>query len=194
MVEVLTPVVFRYGRAIADHTYRILVVCRPVTSESVRPLISNVRDLHGHCGRQLGLDRGIPHIDRSRALHRRTNPRVHVVERSPQRDRAIRIGRRVDDRWGRIGHNQRSQLRLIRTKIINREVVTEGSGKHVIRVYVLVDKNREVLRHSMAEVRAEYADIEAAPVADTYDSLWPQLIRDAESRPECADIVTNAAV
>src|SRR6266550_326652 len=63
-----------------------------------------------------------------------------------------------------------------------------------MRVYILVDKNGEVLRHSMAEVRAEYADIEAAPVADAYDSLRLQLVRDADTRPECGKIVSYVAV
>ena len=174
MVEEGTPAVWSCGRAITDDASRILVVRRPVTSESVRPLISNVRDLHGHCGRQLVLDRGIPHIDSSRALHRRTNSRIYVVLRPAQRNRAIRRRRRVDDVRGRIGQGQtqRSHQGLIRIKRINREVVTDGSRIYVIRVYILVDKNGEVLRYSMAEVRTEYADIEAAPIADAYNSLW----------------------
>ena len=63
-----------------------------------------------------------------------------------------------------------------------------------MRAYILVDKNREVLRHSMAEVRAEYADIEAAAITNAYDSFWPQLIRDAQSRPECADMARSTGL
>src|SRR5258708_10708843 len=46
----------------------------------------------------------------------------------------------------------------------------------------------------MTKVRPEYSYVETAPVAKTHDSLWPQLIRDAQPRPECAEIVSNIAV
>ena len=40
-----------------------------------------------------------------------------------------------------------------------------------MRTIILVYKNGKVLRHGMAKVRAEYSDIEAAPIADAYDRL-----------------------
>src|SRR5437773_9262070 len=141
------------------------------------------------------LDRGIPHIDGSWALHRRTNSWIHGVQGATQRNRAIGANSREWSERRRIGNTQLSQQRLIRSiKCINREVVTDGSGTHVLRVYILVNKNGEVLRHRVAKVRPEYSDVEAAPVAKTYYSLRPQLIRDAQSRPECAEIVSNVAI
>jgi len=58
----------------------------------------------------------------------------------------------------------------------------------------LVNKDGKVLRHGVTKVRPEYSDVETAAVADAYDSFWPQLIRDAHSRPECTEIVSNVAV
>src|SRR6202158_4759292 len=183
MVEEGTCAV-RVRSAVPGDASLIDVICRSVTRESVRALISDVSHFHGHCGGQLVLDRCVPHIYASWSLHRRTNSRIHAVCRSTQRNRAVST-----DRWelGRLW--PRGGVHLIYGN-----VVIDGCGIEVMRLDRLVHKDGEVLRHGMAKVRAEYSNVETAAVADTHDSFWPQLICDAYARPECADIVSDVAV
>ena len=60
--------------------------------------------------------------------------------------------------------------------------------------YRLVNKDREVLRHGMPKVGAEYSNIETASIPDAHHRLWLQLISDSETWPESPQIVFNIAV
>src|SRR6266849_478655 len=88
MVEEGTGVVRKLS-TIPGKAYLIGVICRSVTRESVRSLISDVSHFHGHRGGQLVLNCCVPHVYGSRALHRRANSRIHAVCRSPQWNRAV---------------------------------------------------------------------------------------------------------
>src|SRR6266704_436659 len=63
-----------------------------------------------------------------------------------------------------------------------------------MRANRLVNKDGKVLCNGVAEVRPEYSDVETAAVANAYYRLRPQLIRDAHSRRERAEVVSNVSV
>src|SRR5437879_8899787 len=130
MVEEGTCVV-RVRSPIPSNASLINVICRSVTRESVRALISDVSHFHCHRGGQLVLNRCVPHIYGSRALHRRTNSRIHAVCRSPQWNRAVST-----DSWERSGLWPCGRVHLIYGN-----VVVDGCGVEVMRLNLLVNKH-----------------------------------------------------
>src|SRR6266850_915108 len=184
-VKERTSAVRSYVRiAKTDDASLIGVIGRPVTGKPVRALIPDVRHFHCHRGCQLVLDRCVPHIYGSRALHRRTNSRIRTVIRSAQWNRAVSTDSWERGRWRPSGRIQQ----------VHGNVVIDVGRIDVMRADRLVNKDGKVLCHGVTEVRPEYSDVETATVADAYDSFWPQLIRDSHSRPERAEIASNAAV
>src|SRR5690348_3112520 len=63
-----------------------------------------------------------------------------------------------------------------------------------MRAYRLVNKDRKILGHRVTKVRPEYSDVVATPVPETDHSFRFNLVRDADTRTESADVVLDVAV
>src|SRR5215472_5054552 len=143
-----------------------------IAREDVSALVADIGNLNVHRRRQLALHSCIPRIQGRQALHGRANTRRNVVLRPAQRKDTVCRNGDWHERRGSLSQSEHGAA-----------VIGKGRLARQARIsHVLVRENRQVLGHHVTEVRTKHADIEAATVTDTDDSLRIYLVSHTDTR------------
>src|SRR5262249_34333174 len=129
----------------------------------VGALVAHVSRFEGQRLRELVLDGQVPGVERRQFDLLWSSPRENTVRQLE----SARLRVRLREDWRRRTRSERKYAVEIAR-----------------RVETLRREHRQVLRHRMAENRAEDSDVVAPPIAHTDDGLVLPLVGDAQARRE----------
>ena len=153
--------------------------------EDVRTFVTDVTHFNRNVVRQFVLQSYVVGINRGQPLLEIQRPREDTVRK---KDATVGWDRRI---WNTALIGRRVQAEEVGK---GRRTLSEGKNACEVRwgVKVLHPKNRQVLRHRVAEQRTENADVIAATVAHTKDCLIVELIGRSQPRSKVVAVLDAA--